>query len=198
MLLQDMFRLPINRDVPFMSMVTRLDAQKGIDLVVRVMDEFLKDDIQFVVLGTGEHQYEHALMNAAYRHPDKMSVHLTFDEGLSRKIYAASDLFLMPSLYEPCGISQFIAFRYGAVPIVRETGGLRDVVQPYNEYTGEGNGFSFSNYNAHDMLYTIRRAVRFFHDKKAWNKILNNINQKDYSWYQSAKQYAQLYQQLLQ
>lgn len=198
MLLQDMFHLPIRRDTPMMSLITRLDSQKGIDLVVRVLEEILFEEIQIVVLGTGEHQFEHRLKDAEYRHQDKLSVHLTFDEGLSRKIYAASDLFLMPSLYEPCGISQLIALRYGTIPIVRETGGLRDVVQPYNEYTGEGNGFSFTNYNAHDMLHTVRRAVHFYHDKKSWNRILNNIKRRDYSWNQSARKYIHLYQQLLQ
>jgi len=123
-------------------------------------------------------------------------VHTVFDEALAHQLYAAADLFLMPSLFEPCGLGQLIAMKYGAVPIVRETGGLNDTVKAWNEYSGEGNGFSFSHYNAHDMLYTIRRAISFYHDKETWELIVKQAMEKDYSWAQSAFRYSQLYAEL--
>lgn len=198
LLLQDMLNLPINKDIPVISLISRLVPQKGLDLIIHVLEEILYRDIQFIVLGTGESKYEHILMDAASRHPGKMSFLLTFDEALSRKIYAASDMFLMPSQFEPCGLGQMIALRYETVPIVRETGGLKDTIQPFNEFTGEGNGFSFTNYNAHDMLFTINRAIDFYHDKNNWSRIINNLNQEDYSWNKSAKEYINLYHRLLQ
>lgn len=141
-------------------MVTRLVDSKGLDLVTRVLDELLYyDNIQFVVLGTGDEVYERWFREAAWRYPTKLSSQIKFSDELSRKIYAASDLFLMPSKFEPCGISQLLALRYGSIPVVRETGGLNDTVQSYDEETGEGNGFTFTNYNAHDMMNTLRRGV---------------------------------------
>lgn len=197
LLLQDLLKLPVNKEIPMIGMVSRLVPEKGLDLVVGVLEDILAENLQLVVLGTGEQKFLHALGETAYRHQDKMSATFAFDEGLSRKIYAAADLFLMPSQFEPCGISQLIAFRYEAVPIVRETGGLKDSVIPFNEFTGEGVGFSFANYNEHDMLFTIRRALGLYHDKVQWDKIIQNIQRGNYGWNDSAKKYHQIYQQLL-
>jgi starch synthase len=154
-------------------------------------------DVQLVVLGTGEEQYQALFRHAAWRHPDKVSANIQFDERLAQQIYAASDLFLMPSRFEPCGIGQLIALRYGSLPVVRETGGLRDTVQSYNEHTGAGNGFSFTNYNAHDMLHTIKRAIGFFYDKPVWLNIVQNAMRTNYSWHESARRYQALYRKLL-
>ncbi|MFV9509698.1 glycogen synthase GlgA [Tepidibacillus sp. LV47] len=198
MKLQEDLALPIRPDIPMIAIVSRLVAQKGLDLIIHVLDELLSEDIQMIILGTGERYYEQIFLDAMIRFPEKLSVHILFDERLARQIYAASDFLLMPSLFEPCGLSQLIALRYHSVPIVRETGGLNDTVQPYNEWTKEGNGFSFTNYNAHDMLYTIRRAIHFYYDQDHWNQIHNNTAKLDYSWKFSAKQYLELYRHLLQ
>jgi starch synthase len=147
-------------------------------------------------VGTGDQEYEQVLVQKALRHTKKLRVVLKFDEGLARKIYAASDIFLMPSLYEPCGLGQLIALRYGALPIVRETGGLKDTIISYNESNGEGNGFSFTNYNAHDFLYTIRRALKVYKNKNIWTKIMENAFNSNYSWDGSAKEYLKLYREL--
>ena len=194
--LQQMLGLPQRREVPMIGMVTRLVEQKGIDLILHVLEDMLRMDVQFVLVGTGEARYEDAFRSAAWRHPDKVAACITFDDGLARQVYASSDLYLMPSKFEPCGISQLIALRYGAAPIVRETGGLKDTVLSYNEYTGEGNGFSFHNYNAHDMLYTIERAVRFYHDRDHWPRICRNIEASRFAWEELAKQYMEIYQML--
>lgn len=192
--LQERLGLPVNADVPMIALVTRLVQQKGLDLIQHVISEILTLDIQLVVLGTGEYSYEQMFRHAAQTHPDKVSAQIYFDESLAHQIYAASDLFLMPSQFEPCGIGQLIALRYRSVPIVRETGGLKDTVQPYNEFTGEGTGFTFSNYNAHDMLHIIRRAVFFYkNDREAWLKIQQNMKKGDFSWKKSAQQYIALY-----
>jgi len=195
--LQETLLLPINEKIPMIAMVSRLVTQKGFDLVIPVLDEILSENVQLVILGSGEKHYENMLINAMIRFPEKISVHTIFDDDFARKIYAASDLFLMPSLFEPCGLSQLIALRYKSVPIVRETGGLKDTVQSYNEWTGEGNGFSFSNYNAHDMLYTLRRAINLYHCEEHWNQIQQNIKVLDYSWQFSSKRYIELYQLML-
>jgi starch synthase len=193
--LQETLGLPAEADKPLIAMVTRLVQQKGIDLVRHVLPELLAIDAQWVILGTGEPEYEELFRRAASEFPDRLSAQVKFDEALSRQIYAGSDLFLMPSQFEPCGIGQLIALRYRSIPIVRETGGLRDTVQPYNEFTGEGTGFSFTNYNAHDMLHTVRRAVYFYrNDREAWEKLHKNIKKCDYSWKKSAQQYAALYE----
>lgn len=189
--------LPVRPDVPLIAIVSRLVQSKGLDLIARVIEELLAMDVQLVVLGTGEEQYQALFRNAAQRYPDKVSANITFDEVFAHQIYAASDLFLMPSRFEPCGIGQLIALRYGSVPIVRETGGLKDTIQPYDEYTHTGNGFSFANYNAHDMLHTIKKAIGFFHDKPVWHKIVQNAMQSDYSWERSARRYHSLYKKLL-
>src|SRR5690606_15879381 len=144
----------LEEETPLIAMVTRLVEQKGLDLVMRVLHEIMQEQVQLVVLGTGDAHYEQWLRAAAEQYPGRISVNIRFDEGLARRIYAGSELFLMPSRFEPCGIGQLLALRYQAIPIVRETGGLQDTVLPYNEFTGEGWGFSFRAYNAHDMLYT--------------------------------------------
>lgn len=153
--------------------------------------------MQFIILGTGEWEFEEYLRQAARVYPEKLKVYTGFDEALAHKLYAAADLFLMPSMFEPCGLGQLIAMRYGAVPIVRETGGLNDTVKAWNEFTGEGNGFSFRNFNAHDMLYTIQRALTFYKNRKAWNSIVKQAMEIDYSWAQSAFRYNQLYAEIV-
>ncbi|WP_163855927.1 glycogen synthase GlgA [Paenibacillus elgii] len=194
--LQERLSLPVDKDVPLIALVTRLVDQKGLALIDRMIAELMALDAQWVVLGTGEPRFEELFRWAAGTFPDKLSAQILFDEALARQIYAGSDLFLMPSLFEPCGIGQLIAMRYRSVPIVRETGGLRDTVTPYNETTGEGTGFSFTNYNAHDMLFTIERAVRLYREPGVWTNLMNNIKKKDFSWRRSAQQYADLYRQL--
>ncbi|WP_277584259.1 glycogen synthase GlgA [Psychrobacillus antarcticus] len=197
--LQETLGLTINADIPIISMVTRLVDQKGIDLVLHVFHEILGLNVQFVLLGTGDQQYEEAFRYFQEVYPDKVSANMYFDEALARKIYAGSDLFLMPSQFEPCGIGQLLALRYGTLPLVRETGGLKDTVIPYNEITEEGNGFSFANYNAHEMLSTIERAVALFrsHPTK-WRNLVEQAMELDFSWSSSSDQYLQLYEELLE
>lgn len=195
--IQKQFGLKQSANTPLMVMISRLTRQKGLDLVKYALREILQEDIQVIILGTGDYEYEDFLRQAARIYPEKLKVHTGFDEGLAHRLYAGADLFLMPSLFEPCGLSQLIAMRYGAIPIVRETGGLNDTVTSWNEYTGEGNGFSFSHFNAHDMLYTIQRAVGIFHDKKVWNSLVKQAMEQDYSWAQSAFCYNQLYAELV-
>jgi starch synthase len=177
-------------------MITRLVRQKGIDLVTRVMEEILKMDIQFVLLGTGDQDYQDFFEYYAYSYPGKVSALIRFDHVLASKIYAGSDLFLMPSLFEPCGLSQMIAMAYGTLPIVRETGGLRDTVTAYNEFTGEGNGFSFTNYNAHDMLHVIEYAVAQHKNREAWQKLVKNAMNAKYDWSTQSAKYLKLYREL--
>ena len=196
--LQAQLGLPIREEVPLLAIVSRLVDAKGMDLIAHILEELLAMDIQLVVLGTGQIQYHKLFADAAAQYPDKVSANLVFDNILAHKIYAGSDLFLMPSRFEPCGIGQMIAMRYGSLPIVRETGGLKDTVIAYNEVTGEGTGFSFAHYNAHDMLYTIQRAIGLFPDKEVWGHIVKNAMQQEYGWTHSVKVYQELYQQLLQ
>ena len=180
------------------GLVSRLTDQKGLDLIAYVMDELCQDDIQLVVLGTGEDRYENMFRHFDWKYADKVSANIYYSDALSHKIYAACDAFLMPSLFEPCGLSQLMALRYGTVPIVRETGGLKDTVQPYNEYDSTGTGFSFTNYNAHEMLNTIRYAERIYYDKKReWNKIIDRAMAADFSWDVSAKKYQEMYDWLI-
>lgn len=194
--LQEQLGLEVRKDVPMIGVVSRLVGQKGFDLVNHVLDRLSGLDLQLVVLGTGEERYERALQDAAWLNPTKISANITFSEELAHKIYAASDLFLMPSLFEPCGLGQMIAMSYGSLPIVREVGGLKDTVIPYNEFTGEGNGFSFSAYNAHDMLYTIERALGFYRDKRRWNSIVRNAMKSRFTWDKAAQDYLNIYQGL--
>lgn len=194
--LQELLNLPRREDVPLIAMVSRIDAMKGFDLLFRVMEELMGMDLQIVILGTGDHTFESKLREFAYRYPDKLSVQIMFSTELAQKIYAGSDMLLMPSLFEPCGLSQLIALRYGTIPIVREIGGLKDTVFSYNEYYEIGNGFTFMNYNAHDMLYTIERAIRFYYDKRIWYKLICHAMDSQNNWYHSAEQYKFLYENL--
>ena len=195
--LQKRLGLPV-RDVPMAAIVSRLVDAKGIDLVGRILGEILSiEDMQLVIMGTGEERYQHLFQLAGWLHPDKISANIYFDEPLAHWIYAGADILLMPSLYEPCGISQLIAMRYGTIPLVRETGGLKDTVQPYNQFTGKGNGFSFANYNAHDMMYTLRMALAVYRENiEVWEKIMKNAMTSEYSWQQSARRYQLLYSKL--
>lgn len=195
--LQKSLGLPERRNVPLIAIVSRLVEPKGMDLVVRMMDEILQhEDIQLVVLGTGEKRYEDWFKGLAWRYPKKVSVNIYFSNELAQRIYAGADIFLMPSNYEPCGIGQLIALRYGTIPVVRQTGGLKDTVQQYNKYTQEGNGFVFENYNAHEMMYALKRALSFYGNYEIWHKIQFNAVQADYSWKRSAKEYEALYERL--
>ncbi len=195
--LQKSLGLPERRNVPLIAIVSRLVEPKGMDLVVRMMDEILQhEDIQLVVLGTGEKRYEDWFKGLAWRYPKKVSVNIYFSNELAQRIYAGADIFLMPSKYEPCGIGQLIALRYGTIPVVRQTGGLKDTVQQYNKYTQEGNGFVFENYNAHEMMYALKRALSFYGNYEIWHKIQFNAVQADYSWKRSAKEYEALYERL--
>ena len=177
-------------------MVTRLTHQKGIDLLVNISDRLLQQNVQLVILGTGDKHYEDHFKWLDYRYGNKVSANIRFDNGLANKIYAACDMFLMPSLFEPCGLGQLIALRYGSIPIVRETGGLKDTVTAYNEYTGEGNGFSFTNYNADDLYNVIQYALWIYKDKKQWNKLIKQAMNSDNSWNKSAEIYLNMYREL--
>ena len=195
--LQRELRLPERRRTPLIAMVTRLVEAKGLDLVVRVLDELLlHEDFQFVLLGVGDRFYEDWFRELAWRHPQKVSIHIWFDNALAQRIYAGSEMFLMPSMYEPCGIGQLIALRYGSIPIVRATGGLKDTVQPYHKATGTGNGFLFPNFNAHELMYTIKRALALYKHIESWRGLVENAMATDYSWAKSAKAYVALYETL--
>ena len=179
------------------GIVSRLTDQKGFDLIACMMDEMCQQDIQFVVLGTGEEKYENMFRHFAWKYPGKVSANIFYSEALSHKIYAACDAFLMPSLFEPCGLSQLMSLRYGTIPIVRETGGLKDTVWPYNEYEGTGTGFSFANYNAHEMFNTLKYAMYVYYEKKRdWNKLIDRAMAADFSWNTSARNYEELYYRL--
>lgn len=185
-------------DKKFMiGIVSRLTDQKGFDLINYIMDEMCQQDVQFVILGTGEERYENAFRHFAWKYSGKVSANIYYSEALSHKIYASCDAFLMPSLFEPCGLSQLMSLRYGTVPIVRETGGLKDTVQPYNEFEGTGTGFSFTNYNAHEMFNSVNYAKDVFYNRKReWNKIIDRAMAADYSWNSSAKKYEEMYRWL--
>ena len=195
--LQRQLGLQENADAPIIAMVTRLNSQKGLDLVERVLAEIMSTGAQMVVLGMGESKYEDLFNWAQWKYAGQLSATFQMNHELSHRIYAGADMYLMPSMFEPCGLSQLISLRYGTLPIVRETGGLRDTVLSYNEYTGEGNGFSFLNYNAHDMLHVIERAVSIYHEKKdVWNMLARRAMQGSYGWDESAKKYLALYEEL--
>ncbi len=198
LMLQQSLGLPQSKEVPLIGIVSRLVDQKGFDLIARVFEELLQLDIQLAVLGTGDNSYEEMFEHAASRYPGKVSVNLKYDGVLAQRIYAGADMFLMPSLYEPCGLSQLFSLRYGTVPIVRETGGLNDTITPYNEFTAEGTGFTFANYNAHEMLDAIKRAISVFENKEVWSSIVKNGMEQDFSWSKSAREYLELYQRLLE
>ena len=195
--LQEKLGLTVDSRKMMIGIVSRLTDQTGLDLVNYMMDELCGDDIQIVILGTGEARYENSFRYFAEKYPDKVSAQIYYSETMSHKIYAACDGYLMPSLFEPCGLSQLISLRYGTIPIVRETGGLTDTVEAYNEYEQTGTGFRFTNYNAHEMLSAIRYAERIFYDKKKdWNKIVERAMKKDFSWRNSAVLYQKIYDNL--
>ena len=192
--LQEELGLEIRDDRPLMVMVTRLTRQKGMDLVMYALDRILSGGVQVAVLGTGDRDYEDGLRYFQYKYPGTMAARIEFDPALSQRMYAAADMFLMPSKFEPCGLSQIIAMRYGTLPIVRETGGLKDTVQPYNEFTGEGTGFSFSHFNGDEMGDAVFRAARLFWDnREAWNQLVTQAMSQDFSWTRSADKYLDLY-----
>ena len=192
--LQEELGLEVRDDRPLMVMVTRLTRQKGLDLVMYALDRILSGGVQVAVLGTGDRDYEDGLRYFQDKYPGTMAARIEFDPALSQRMYAAADMFLMPSKFEPCGLSQIIAMRYGTLPIVRETGGLKDTVIPYNEFTGEGTGFSFTNFNGDEMGDAVFRAARLFWDnREAWNQLVTQAMSQDFSWTRSADKYLDLY-----
>ena len=196
--LQRQLGLPEGRNIPMVALVSRLVPPKGLDLIVRIMDELLQhEDMQLVVLGTGDKIYEDWFKGLAWRFPKKVSANIRFSNELAQRIYASSEIFLMPSNYEPCGIGQLIALRYGTIPVVRETGGLKDTVQQYDKYTNEGNGFVFPNYNAHELMYAVKKALAMRKNLQIWQKIIQNAMNADYSWKESAREYKELYEKLI-
>lgn len=196
--LQQQLGLPVDEKKFMVGIVSRLTDQKGLDLVQGVMDELCSDDMQLVVLGTGDERYENMFRHYDWKYHDRVSAQIYYSEEMSHRIYAGCDAFLMPSLFEPCGLSQLMALRYGTVPIVRETGGLRDTVQPYNEFESTGTGFSFANYNAHEMLGSVRYAKYIYYNKRReWNKIIDRDMAADFSWGTSAAKYQELYDWLI-
>ncbi|NLJ99709.1 MAG: glycogen synthase GlgA [Clostridia bacterium] len=195
--LQKQLGLPIEENIPLIGMVTRLVKQKGIDLILTKWNDGYEIEGQLVVLGMGEQYYEEMLYSLRDRHPDKISVSIQFDDELAHKIYAASDLFLMPSLFEPCGLGQMIALRYGTLPLVRRTGGLNDTITPVNEYTGEGNGFVFNHYNPKEMTDMIDYALNIYKNEELWRRIMLNALNSDNSWKKSSEEYEKLYKKLM-
>lgn len=196
--LQRRLGLPEREDVAVIGMVTRLVSHKGLDLICAVAEELMHWDIQLVIVGTGDAVYENRLRAVAQRNPDKFSLNLCFDSALASQIYASSDIYLMPSKSEPCGLSQLIAMRYGTIPVVNATGGLKDTVIPYDETTGEGVGFTFQSFNCDDMLDALRRALSVYGgDKEGWQKIVKNAMLRSSSWDESAKEYTKLYNDLV-
>ena len=191
--LQASLGLPVDENIPMIAMISRLVSHKGLDLVKHVIDQVLGDEVQLVVLGTGNEEFEEFFRYLEGRYPTKVRALIRFDKKLSKQIYAAADLFLMPSKSEPCGLSQMIASRYAAIPIVRETGGLYDTIKPYNPETGEGNGVTFYAYNAHDMLDAIRRALALWQNEDSRKKLIRNVVDADFSWNASAERYMEMY-----
>ena len=192
--MQEELGLQVDDKVFTIGIVSRLTDQKGIDLIDRVMDDICMDKIQLAVLGTGEERYENMFRHFQWKYPGKVAANIYYSDEISHKIYAGCDAFLMPSLFEPCGLSQLISFRYGTIPIVRETGGLKDTVEAYNQYESTGNGFSFRNYNAHEMLNVIRYARSvFMENKREWNKLIDRAMAADFSWKVSAAKYEEMY-----
>ena len=176
--LQKDLGLPVRPDVPVFSIISRLVEQKGINLVLQAAGELLSKDVQLVILGTGDYTYENMFKDLAYRYPDKVSANILFDDALSQKIYAASDFFLMPSLFEPCGLGQLFAMSYGTIPVTRTTGGLVDTVKVYNPETGEGNGFQFQDYDANGLIWAINEGLKVYADKTQWNTLRKKKKKK--------------------
>jgi starch synthase len=197
MMLQKQLDLDVNEKIPIIAMISRLVSQKGLDLVRRVFDDIMSFNVQFVVLGTGEEQYEQFFQSAHARYYGKVASVIRFDEQMARKIYAGADMFLMPSLSEPCGISQLIAMKYGTVPIVRAVGGLRDTVIQYDPQKDTGNGYLFQNYNAHEMAHTIYLACQTYKDNEKWTKLAKRAMKTNFSWDTAAQQYITVYERAL-
>ena len=192
--LQREMGLPEDPDKMLIGIVSRLTDQKGFDLIAYKLEDLCNGGAQIVVLGTGEEQYENLFRHYSWKYPDRFAARITYSNELSHKIYAGCDAFLMPSAFEPCGLSQLISMHYGTVPIVRETGGLRDTVIPYNKYTGDGTGFTFANYNADDMIQCVWRSMDvYYNDKKAWENLAKHGMEADYSWGVSAEKYIDMY-----
>lgn len=196
--LQKELGLEVNEKKFTVGLVSRLTDQKGLDLIECVMEELCAEDMQLIILGTGDPKYENLFRHYEWKYHDRVSASIYYNNERAHRIYASCDAFLMPSLFEPCGLSQLMSMRYGTLPIVRETGGLSDTVEPYNEYESSGTGFGFRNYNAHEMLNTVRYAKHIFYDKKReWNKMVDRAMAKDFSWSESAKKYEELYDRVL-
>ena len=195
--LQKMLCLPEREDVPVIAMISRLVSHKGLDLVKAIVDELLCEDVQLIILGKGEAQYEDFFKRVQEEYSGKCRTVIAYNKDLSSKIYSGSDIFLMPSKQEPCGLSQMIACRYGTVPVVRSVGGLKDSITPYNLDRKQGNGFSFNNYNAHEMLYVLKDAIFTYHNTDEWSKIVKCAMKTDFSWKKSSLQYEQIYNELL-
>ena len=196
--LQERVGLPVRKDVPLIGMVSRLTDQKGFDLVVNELHNILQHDVQVVLLGTGYGDYEHSFSWFGQAYPQKMSANITFNLELAQQIYAGCDIFLMPSAFEPCGLSQMMSMRYGTLPVVSEVGGLRDTVEPYNAVTGEGTGFSFGNFSGYWMVQTLEKALDLYEDDpKAWRKLQDNAMTRDFSWDTASLAYVDLYKQLV-
>ncbi len=196
--LQKELGLPVNENLPMIGLVSRLTNQKGCDLIVNIANRLLQKNVQLVILGTGDYNYENHFRGLQDLYPSKVSANIKFDNGLAHRIYAGADMFLMPSLFEPCGLGQLIALRYGCIPIVRETGGLKDTIYPYNKYTKEGNGFSFTNYNHNDLMSVIELALATYDNKDIWKSLMIQAMNSDNSWNKSAEKYKELYEELVE
>ena len=196
--LQEKVGLPIRDDVPVVGIVSRLTRQKGFDLVVEELHNFLQEDVQIILLGTGDLSFEQAFTWFAQAYPEKLSANILFDITLAQEIYAASDIFLMPSRFEPCGLSQMMSMRYGTLPLVHEVGGLRDTVEPYNAYTEQGTGFSFNNFSGYWLTWTFKEALKvYFNEKETWHALQMHAMEKDFSWDTASQAYSDLYQSLV-
>lgn len=192
--IQNLYGLPEKEGIPILAMVTRLVSMKGIDLLKAILDELLEEDIQLIVLGTGDKEYEGLFKHYEYKYPSKVAARMYFSEEESHKIYSGADMLLMPSMIEPCGISQLISLKYGTVPIVREVGGLKDTIIPYDKTTKIGNGFTFKNLNAHELLFTIKDALKIYKEEKdSWKQLIENGMKSKYSWESSSLEYVELY-----
>lgn len=195
--LQKKLGLEVNPDIPMVAIISRLDRQKGIDMITQTFDRMMELGIQFVLLGSGEAHYEDFFRWKEKEYPGRVCSYIGFNQPLSIEVYEGADLFLMPSLFEPCGLSQMIAMRYGTIPLVRETGGLKDTVTPYNEYTGEGDGFGFKEANGEVMLKILSYALSFYRDKSRWNQIIKSARSRDNSWDKSATKYIEVYKKIM-
>lgn len=196
--IQKLYNLPVNKDIPVIGMVSRLVKMKGLDLVRHILDELLQEDIQVIILGTGDKEYEDSFNYFQSKYPNKVASRIYFNEKESHLIYSGVDIFLMPSLAEPCGISQLLSLRYGTLPLVRETGGLMDTVEPYNKFTEEGNGFSFKNFNAHELLFALKTALSLYKDEDKWKHLMKNAMESKNDWEKSSIEYISIYKSLKQ